>query len=179
LAAIRRRLVALAGCTPGAAPHAKNRREHGTTPGEFGYEASTAKASRQSPIIVRSGTDSVNLFRQQIYKAFVSVALKPQKKEGLFFDCYYRACTTRELPPQLLALSEKLDQELLKKHARERMADELKELKEYDAHKTPHAPKHLILRWPGCSRVPRVSTDHGGGKRRVGKSLARFQSTEP
>ena len=92
---------------------------------------------------------------------------------------YYRACTTRELPPQLLAFSEKLDQELLKKHARERMADELKELKEYDAHKTPHAPKHLILRWPGCSRVPRVSTDHGGGKRRVGKSLARFQSTEP
>ena len=36
----------------GAAPHAKNRREHGTTPGEFGYEASTAKASRQSSIIV-------------------------------------------------------------------------------------------------------------------------------
>src|SRR6516165_4255729 len=57
--------------------HAKNRREHGTAPGEFGYEASTAKASRQSPIIVRSGIDSVNLFRQKIYKAFVSVALKP------------------------------------------------------------------------------------------------------
>jgi len=57
----------LAGCTPGAALHAKSR-EHGTTPGEFGYEASTAKASRQSPIIVRLGTDSVNPFRQQIYK---------------------------------------------------------------------------------------------------------------
>jgi hypothetical protein len=56
-AAIRR---ALAGCTPGAAPHAKNRREHGTTPGEFGYDVSTAKASRQSPITVRLGTDSVN-----------------------------------------------------------------------------------------------------------------------
>jgi hypothetical protein len=28
---------------------------------------------------------------------------------------YYRACTTRELPPQLLALSKKLDEELLKK----------------------------------------------------------------
>jgi hypothetical protein len=28
---------------------------------------------------------------------------------------YYRACTTRELPTQLLALSKKLDQELLKK----------------------------------------------------------------
>ena len=28
---------------------------------------------------------------------------------------YNRACTMRELPPQLLALSEKLDQELLKK----------------------------------------------------------------
>jgi hypothetical protein len=74
-AAIRR---ALAECTLGAAPHAKNRREHGTTPGEFGYDASTAKASRQSPITVRLGTDSVNLFRQQVYKSFVSVALKPQ-----------------------------------------------------------------------------------------------------
>jgi hypothetical protein len=70
---------------PGAAPHAKNRREHGTTPGEFGYEASTAKASRQSPIIVRLGTDSVNLFRQQIYKTLVSVAAT--EKHGLFFDC--------------------------------------------------------------------------------------------
>jgi len=29
---------------------------------------------------------------------------------------YYRACAMRELPPQLLALSEKLDQELRKKH---------------------------------------------------------------
>jgi len=29
---------------------------------------------------------------------------------------YYRACTAGELPPQLLALSKKLDQELLKKH---------------------------------------------------------------
>jgi hypothetical protein len=28
---------------------------------------------------------------------------------------YYRGCTTGELPPQLLALSKKLDQELLKK----------------------------------------------------------------
>jgi len=27
---------------------------------------------------------------------------------------YYRACTTGELPPQLLALSKKLDEELLK-----------------------------------------------------------------
>jgi hypothetical protein len=33
---------------------------------------------RQSPIIVRLGTDSVNPFRQQIYKLLVSVALKPQ-----------------------------------------------------------------------------------------------------
>ena len=54
----------------------------GHTPGEFGYEASTAKASRQSPIIVRLGTDSVNLFRQQIYKTLVSVALEPQKRTG-------------------------------------------------------------------------------------------------
>ena len=28
---------------------------------------------------------------------------------------YYRACKTRELPPQLLALSKQLDEELLKK----------------------------------------------------------------
>jgi hypothetical protein len=28
---------------------------------------------------------------------------------------FYRACATRELPPQLLALSKKLDEELLKK----------------------------------------------------------------
>jgi hypothetical protein len=28
---------------------------------------------------------------------------------------YYRACTTGELPPQLLVLSKKLDDELLKK----------------------------------------------------------------
>ena len=28
---------------------------------------------------------------------------------------YYRACTTGELPPQLLALSKKLDKELVKK----------------------------------------------------------------
>jgi len=28
---------------------------------------------------------------------------------------YYRACTTEELPPQLLALSKKLDEALLKK----------------------------------------------------------------
>jgi hypothetical protein len=33
---------------------------------------------RQSPITVRLGTDSVNPFRQQIYKSLVSVALKPQ-----------------------------------------------------------------------------------------------------
>ena len=29
---------------------------------------------------------------------------------------YYRVCTTGDLPPQLLALSRKLDQELLEKH---------------------------------------------------------------
>ena len=31
---------------------------------------------------------------------------------------YHRACTTGELPPQLLALSKKLDEELLKKQER-------------------------------------------------------------
>jgi hypothetical protein len=121
------------GCTPGAAPHAKNRREHGTAPGEFGYEASTAKASRQSPIIVRSGTDSVNLFRQQIYKAFVNVALKPQKRDGLFFDFQGAAGSgvvtgrygdTPFIPFVRCAV---------------------------DAHKTPHAPKYLIL---CCRGVP-------------------------
>jgi hypothetical protein len=55
---------------------------HGTPPGKFAYEASTAKASRQSPIIVRLGTDYVNPFRQQIYKSLVSVALKAQNRTG-------------------------------------------------------------------------------------------------
>jgi hypothetical protein len=32
---------------------------------------------------------------------------------------YYRACTTGELPPQLIAFSQKLDQELLKKQDRQ------------------------------------------------------------
>jgi len=36
-----------------------------------------AKAVRQSPITLRLRTDSVNPFRQQIYKSLVSVALKP------------------------------------------------------------------------------------------------------
>jgi hypothetical protein len=30
---------------------------------------------------------------------------------------YYRACTTGELPPQLLTLSKKLDEEILKKNS--------------------------------------------------------------
>jgi hypothetical protein len=37
-------------------------------------------------MIVRLGTDSVNPFRQQIYKTLLSVAPKPQKKDGLFLD---------------------------------------------------------------------------------------------
>src|SRR5262249_35066339 len=37
-----------------------------------------ANAVRRSPITVRLGTDSVNPFRQQIYKSLVSVAPKPQ-----------------------------------------------------------------------------------------------------
>jgi len=36
------------------------------------------EAVRRSPLIVRLGTDSVNPFRQQIYKSFVSVAPKSQ-----------------------------------------------------------------------------------------------------
>ena len=35
---------------------------------------------------------------------------------------YYRACTTRELPPRLLELSKKLDEELLKKQERSAVA---------------------------------------------------------
>jgi hypothetical protein len=35
---------------------------------------------------------------------------------------HYRACTTRELPPQLLALSKKLHEELLKKQERSAVA---------------------------------------------------------
>jgi hypothetical protein len=58
-------------------PARRKSRERGT-PGEVGYEASTRKPVRQSPITVRLGTDSVNPFRRQIYKSFVIVALKPQ-----------------------------------------------------------------------------------------------------
>ena len=35
---------------------------------------------------------------------------------------YHRACTTGELPPQLLALSKKLDEELLRKQERSAVA---------------------------------------------------------
>jgi hypothetical protein len=35
---------------------------------------------------------------------------------------YYRACTPGKLPPQLLALSKKLDEELLKKQERSAVA---------------------------------------------------------
>ena len=35
---------------------------------------------------------------------------------------YYQACTTGELPPQLLTLSKKLDEELLKKQERSAVA---------------------------------------------------------
>jgi hypothetical protein len=52
---------------------------------------STRKAVRQSPIIVRLGTDSVNSFRQQIYESLVSVApshrqqsRQPMRKTGGF-----------------------------------------------------------------------------------------------
>ena len=63
----------------GRGPARKKSREHGTTPGEVGYEASTRKPRVKAPdFIVRLGTDSVNSFRQQIYKSLVSVALKSQ-----------------------------------------------------------------------------------------------------
>jgi len=35
---------------------------------------------------------------------------------------YFRACATRELPPQLFALSKKLDEELIKKQANSALA---------------------------------------------------------
>jgi hypothetical protein len=35
---------------------------------------------------------------------------------------YYQACTTGQLPPQLLTLSKKLDEELLKKQERSAVA---------------------------------------------------------
>src|SRR6516164_6680881 len=49
--------------------------------------ASTPKALRQGPITVRLGTDSVNPFRQQIYKSFVSVALKPHTAKPSADEC--------------------------------------------------------------------------------------------
>jgi len=57
-------------------PHTKIR-EHGTAPGEVGYEASTRSRPSKPQVIVRLGTDSVNPLRQQITN-LVSVALKPQ-----------------------------------------------------------------------------------------------------
>src|SRR6516165_8571960 len=62
----------------GRGPARKKSREHGTTPGEVGYEASTRKPCVKARITVRLWTDSVNPFRHQIYKSLVSVALKPQ-----------------------------------------------------------------------------------------------------
>jgi hypothetical protein len=68
---------ALAGCTPGAAPARKKSREVAYS--RRGWSCSfDAKAVRQSPITVRLWADSVNPFRHQIYKSFVSVAVKPQ-----------------------------------------------------------------------------------------------------
>ena len=51
-------------------------------------EASTRKPCVKARITVCLGTDSVNPFRQQIYKSLVSVALKPQteKPPGLATD---------------------------------------------------------------------------------------------
>jgi hypothetical protein len=54
--------------------------------------ASTRKALRQSPIIVRLVTDSVNPFRQQIYKSLVSVALKPQTAKPSAMSLNRRLC---------------------------------------------------------------------------------------
>jgi hypothetical protein len=68
---------AYAGCTSGAAPHAKKAGSMALLPARLGYEASTV---RQSPITVRLGTDSVNPFRQQICKSLVSVELNPQNR---------------------------------------------------------------------------------------------------
>ena len=76
-------------------------RERGT-PGEVGYEASTRKPVRQSPITVRLGTDSVNPFRREICRSFVIVALKPQTAkpparvstcDGPVLLCAHYACT--------------------------------------------------------------------------------------
>jgi len=58
---------AYAGCTQGAVPHAKKAGSKPLPASSIGRKlASTPKALRQSPIIVRLGTDSVNPFRQQI-----------------------------------------------------------------------------------------------------------------
>jgi hypothetical protein len=59
---------------------------------------------RQSPINVRLGTDSVNPFRQQIYKSLVSVALKPhaakppanEKTGGFAFSPYAPASSAAQ-----------------------------------------------------------------------------------
>jgi hypothetical protein len=61
-AAIRR---AYAGCTAQRGPACKKSREHGTTPGEVGYEASTRSRTVKAQIIpipsIRSGSKYTNL----------------------------------------------------------------------------------------------------------------------
>ena len=57
-------------------------REHGIAPGEVGQTASTRKAVRQSQVIVRLGTDSVNPFRQRDSRYVYSL--------GLLFLCSQR-----------------------------------------------------------------------------------------
>jgi hypothetical protein len=86
----------LAGCTPGAAPHAKNRREHGTTPGEFGYEASTGKPSRQSPIIVRLGADSVNRLGSKLPNPLWALRHGNTKFQGFLYGRAFRAAQTQQ-----------------------------------------------------------------------------------
>jgi hypothetical protein len=51
-------------------------------------------------IIVRLGTDSVNSFRQQIYKSLVSVALKPQNRTAVLRQT--RADTLTQLHGRLI-----------------------------------------------------------------------------
>jgi len=62
---------AYAGCTQGAVPHAKKAGSIAPLPARSVMKSFDAKA-------VCLGTDSVNPFRQQIYKSLVSVALKSQ-----------------------------------------------------------------------------------------------------
>jgi hypothetical protein len=86
---------------------------------EFEIIDKALKALLQSnldPVTADKATDLRNMF-QDAYTDWLEIYQEacPQGQIGDEPKEYYRACTTGELPPQLLTLSKKLGEELLKK----------------------------------------------------------------